>query len=75
MRKICAGCGIIFEVKSDPIFCSETCKVRFHTSGIAALKGRPPERMQGISSDASSEQQVLGDDQTEIIRPVKKREA
>ena len=59
MKKMCPRCGVIFEVTTDPVFCSEKCKMIFHESGLDYIKGRP----RGGS---------LHSDNYEIIKPKKK---
>jgi rRNA maturation endonuclease Nob1 len=44
MKKICLGCGTIFEVKESPKFCSEECKGKFQQSGLDWIKTSTPER-------------------------------
>lgn len=60
LQKICARCGTVFEVKADPIFCSEKCRRMFQTPNFEAVK-RKTSSYRG--SDA------------EIIRPAKKKPA
>lgn len=64
MKKICPRCGVIFEVKSDPVFCSDKCKSLFQMSGIESLKGRS-----AVPSDRYTQRAAEGDDNTEITRP------
>ncbi|MDO8428220.1 MAG: hypothetical protein Q7S92_03335 [Candidatus Diapherotrites archaeon] len=43
MKKICASCGVVFEVKTDPSFCSEKCKSNFPKSSLIgrnAIRGK-----------------------------------
>lgn len=44
MKKICFGCGTVFEVKDDPKHCSEKCKKRAGQSMLDLIKTATPER-------------------------------
>jgi len=50
MKKICASCGIIFEVKDDSKFCSEKCKHKFKQSNLTFIKRPTQPRKNYIES-------------------------
>ncbi|MFH1663298.1 MAG: hypothetical protein ABH986_00535 [archaeon] len=55
MKKICPQCGIIFEVASDPAFCSVKCKNLFQQPGFFAAKGSAGLRAKSFWEDAQTE--------------------
>ncbi|AJF59613.1 MAG: hypothetical protein QT03_C0001G0103 [archaeon GW2011_AR10] len=61
VHKMCPRCGVVFEVKSDPVFCSEKCKRLFSESSLGYLKGRP--------SSGFSGSRPARDGNTEVTRP------
>jgi len=44
VKKLCVRCGIIFEVKDDPKFCSDKCKKLFRQSSLDYIKRDTPPR-------------------------------
>jgi len=62
MKKICPRCGIIFEVASDPVFCTPKCKGIFNHPNFPGFKS-------SVNSKNS-----FGDSHTEIIRGKSLRE-
>lgn len=44
MHKICARCGVIFEVKDNPKFCSTKCERMFQQSSLTLIKKPTKER-------------------------------
>lgn len=55
MKKICPRCGIIFEVTSDPVFCSGKCKTLFNQAGFFAAKGSSGLRNKSFWDDGKTE--------------------
>ncbi len=50
MKKMCASCGVIFEVKNDVKFCSEKCKHKFKQSNLGFIKKPTAPRKNYIES-------------------------
>jgi hypothetical protein len=52
---MCATCGIIFEVKEDPKFCSDKCRKHVKESQMGYLKKGMPKSRQSVASGMPTE--------------------
>jgi len=43
-HKICGKCGVVYEVKDDAQFCSESCRKKFGESGFDHIKNMPKKK-------------------------------
>lgn len=74
MHKMCPRCGVVFEVKSDAVFCSDKCRTLFQSSSLDVLKGRSSGGYLQHLAGGRARPPLAGDANTDIIRPRKQKQ-